>query len=621
MHGGPGRAGDGEELGGIRGVLHYMQRTAIQGSPDTLSAVTGTWVTGLRGTRASAPVPQEPGGAAGRRRGGRRSADDHPGRHRAFADLSGDTFYAHMDEQAAAASPFFDGRVAHGYFVVSLAAGLFVDPGYGPVLANYGLENLRFTTPVYPGDALTVTLTARASPRAADADYGEVTWDADVVNQKGEYRRHLRRAHRCGQANGRREVTDSADPTLKEEPWKTARRPRNRWTPPNGRRSTSCGRCSWSGCSGTLRHAYDNVPHYRSAFDAAGVHPDDCQDLADLAKFPTTTKEDLRENYPFGMFAVPQERMRPHPRLVRHHRPARPSSATPRATSTCGPTVMARSHPCGRRPARRQAHIAYGYGLFTGGLGAHYGAERLGCTVIPISGGMTERQVQLIKDFEPDVIMVTPSYMLSIIDEMERQGIDRGQVLAEARHLRRRAVDRATCARRWRSALDMHAVDIYGLSEVIGPGRGAGVRRDQGRAAHLGGPLLPGDHRPGHRRGAARRRVGRTGVHLADQGGDAGRPLPHPRPDPAAARAPRGRMRRMREDHRPHRRHDHPARREPLPDPDRGDHPARAGTVAALPVRAGPPGPDGRADRAGRGRVPTPRPTAATPPRRSWWKR
>ena len=187
VHGGPGRAGDGEELGGIRGVKHYMQRTAIQGSPAAVSAVTGTWVTGApRNTEGPHPFRKSLaelriGDAVV---GGPRTItlDDID----AFADLSGDKFYAHTDQKAAAANPFFDGRVAHGYFVVSLAAGLFVSPDYGPVLANYGLENLRFTTPVYPGDALTVTLTAKSISPRADADYGEVVWDAEVVNQDGD---------------------------------------------------------------------------------------------------------------------------------------------------------------------------------------------------------------------------------------------------------------------------------------------------------------------------------------------------------------------------------------------------------------------------------------------------
>ena len=224
-------------------------------------------------------------------------------------------------------------------------------------------------------------------------------------------------------------------------------------------------RLQWS-----LRHAYDNVPHYRSAFDAAGVHPDDCRELADLAKFPTTSKSDLRDNYPFGMFAVPREQ------ISRIHA----SSGTTGQPTVVGYTandidmwadVMARSiRAAGGRPGDR-AHIAYGYGLFTGGLGAHYGAERLGCSVIPISGGMTERQVTLIRDFEPDFIMVTPSYMLAIIDEMERQGIDPAKTSLKlgifgaepwTNDMRQEIEAR----------LDMHAIDIYGLSEVIGPGVG-----------------------------------------------------------------------------------------------------------------------------------------------------
>ena len=165
----------------------------------------------------------------------------------------------------------------------------------------------------------------------------------------------------------------------------------------------------------TLRHAYDNVPLYRRKFDDAGVHPDDCRCLEDLARFPYTTKQDLRDGYPFGMFAVPRER------VARIHA----SSGTTGQPTVVGYTqgdidmwsdVMARSiRAAGGRPGDR-VHVAYGYGLFTGGLGAHYGAERLGCTVIPVSGGMTERQVRLIVDFEPDVIMVTPSYMLTILD-------------------------------------------------------------------------------------------------------------------------------------------------------------------------------------------------------------
>jgi phenylacetate-CoA ligase len=218
----------------------------------------------------------------------------------------------------------------------------------------------------------------------------------------------------------------------------------------------------------TLRNVYANVPHYRQAFDAAGVHPDDCRELADLARFPTTSKEDLRQNYPFGMFAVPREQVR------RVHA----SSGTTGLPTVVGytegdldvwATVMARSiRAAGGRPGD-VLHNAYGYGLFTGGLGAHYGAERLGCTVVPVSGGMTPRQVQLIRDFEPRVIMVTPSYMLTVIDEFEQQGVDPrstslrvGIFGAEpwTEQMRREMEER----------LDIEAVDIYGLSEVMGPG-------------------------------------------------------------------------------------------------------------------------------------------------------
>ena len=218
----------------------------------------------------------------------------------------------------------------------------------------------------------------------------------------------------------------------------------------------------------TVQAAYASVPHYRSALDEAGVHPRDIRTVDDLGRLPFTSKDDLRQNYPFGMFAVPREE------VVRVHA----SSGTTGRPTVVGYTradldvwseVMARSiYAAGGRPGD-VVHVAYGYGLFTGGLGAHYGAERLGCTVVPVSGGMTERQVQLIRDFEPRVIMVTPSYFLSILDEMERQGLD-----PKASSLRvgifgaepwtesmRREVEERT---------SMDAVDIYGLSEVIGPG-------------------------------------------------------------------------------------------------------------------------------------------------------
>ena len=288
-------------------------------------------------------------------------------------------------------------------------------------------------------------------------------------------------------------------------------------------------RMRWS-----LRHAYDNVPFYRNGFDAAGVHPDDLIDLAALSRFPFTVKNDLRDNYPFGMFAVPQADVR------RIHG----SSGTTGKPIVVGYTaadldmwadVVARSiRAAGGRPGMK-VHNAYGYGLFTGGLGLHAGAERLGCTVIPMSGGMTERQVRLIVDFEPEIIVVTPSYMLAIVDEMERQGVDPAATVAAGRHLRCRTVDRGH-APRDRTAAG-HARGRH-LRAVRGdrPGRGQRGGGDQGRTAHLGGPLLPRGDRPGHRRGAARGRAGGAGVHLVDQAGVPGDPLPHQGSHPTAAR-------------------------------------------------------------------------------------
>lgn len=218
----------------------------------------------------------------------------------------------------------------------------------------------------------------------------------------------------------------------------------------------------------TLDHAYANSPVYRAKFDAAGVHPGDLKSLADLAKFPFTVKADLREHYPFGMFAVPRER------LVRLHA----SSGTTGKPTVVGYTaadiemwasVMARSIRAGGGRPGNMVHVAYGYGLFTGGLGAHYGAEKLGCTVVPVSGGMTERQVTLIQDFKPQVIMVTPSYMLSILDEFRAKGIDPRTSSLDVGIFGAEPWTNAM-RREIEEAFDMHAVDIYGLSEVIGPG-------------------------------------------------------------------------------------------------------------------------------------------------------
>ena len=243
--------------------------------------------------------------------------------------------------------------------------------------------------------------------------------------------------------------------TFSLEPIETAR--------PAALRALQLERLQW-----TLQHAYDDVPHYRRKFDAAGVKPGDCRSLEDLARFPFTTKADLRDTYPFGMFAVPMDR------IVRIHA----SSGTTGKPTVVGYTakdidtwaqLMARSiRAAGARPGDK-VHVAYGYGLFTGGLGAHYGAERLGLAVIPLGGGMTERQAQLVLDFEPDIIMVTPSYMLAIADEMERQGID-----PRSSSLRIGIFGAepwsAEMRRSIESRLALEAIDLYGLSEVMGPG-------------------------------------------------------------------------------------------------------------------------------------------------------
>ena len=218
----------------------------------------------------------------------------------------------------------------------------------------------------------------------------------------------------------------------------------------------------------TLRHAYTNVPFYRKTFDAAGVHPDDCRELDDLAKFPFTTKQDLRENYPYGMFAVPQNEIR------RIHA----SSGTTGMPTVVGYTaadldvwsdVVARSiWTAGGRPGDK-VHVAYGYGLFSGGLGAHYGAERLGCTVIPASGGMTARQVRLITDLRPEIIMITPSYLLTLADEFEKAKVD-----PRRSSLRVAVLGAEPWTEQMRTEIeerfDLQATDIYGLSEVMGPG-------------------------------------------------------------------------------------------------------------------------------------------------------
>ena len=218
----------------------------------------------------------------------------------------------------------------------------------------------------------------------------------------------------------------------------------------------------------TLAHAYANVPHYKKSFDAAGVHPDDCKTLADLAKFPFTVKKDLRDNYPFGLFAVPREQ------VVRLHA----SSGTTGKPTVVGYTandisnwadLVARSIRAAGGRKGDIIQVSYGYGLFTGGLGAHYGAERLGCTVIPMSGGQTEKQIQLIQDFKPSIIMVTPSYMQVIIEEMARMKIDARETSLKVGIFGAEPWTEAM-RREIEAKAGIDAVDIYGLSEVMGPG-------------------------------------------------------------------------------------------------------------------------------------------------------
>ena len=330
----------------------------------------------------------------------------------------------------------------------------------------------------------------------------------------------------------------------------------------------------------TLRHAYENVPHYRRRSTRPACTP------TTAGSSPTWPGSRPRARPTCGRTT----RSACSPSRSEQVRRVHASSGTTGRPTVVGyterdidtwATVMARSIRAAGGRAGDVLHNAYGYGLFTGGLGAHYGAEALGCTVVPVSGGMTPRQVQLITDFGPRVIMVTPSYMLTVIDEFEKQGLDPRASSLEigifgaepwTEQMRREMEERA----------GIHAVDIYGLSEVMGPGvaqecvetkDGLHVWEDHFYPEVIDpitGEVLPEGER------------GRAGLHLADQGGHAGHPVPHPRPHPAAARhrpaghAPDG------EDHRPHRRHDHPARGQPVPDADRGGRAAHARAVAAL---------------------------------------
>ena len=349
----------------------------------------------------------------------------------------------------------------------------------------------------------------------------------------------------------------------------------------------------------TLRYAYANVPFYRKRFDAAGVSPEDCRSLEDLASFPVTTKDDLRENYPAGMFAVPVAELR------RIHA----SSGTTGQPTVVGYTqadldtwsdLMARSIRAAGGRAGDMVHVAYGYGLFTGGLGAHYGAERLGCTVIPASGGMTGRQVRLIADLRPRVIMVTPTYMLTILDEFDRAGLD-----ARASSLEIGIFGAEPWTEQMRAELEeragLHAVDIYGLSEVMGPGVAVECVETKDGLTVWEDHFYPELIDPVLRRAGRRGRARRDRVHVADQAGHAAGPVPDQGPDPAAAGHGPARAPADGADHRPVRRHDRAARGQRVPDPDRGGPAPGPGPGPALPARAHRARPPGRADRAGRG--------------------
>ena len=329
----------------------------------------------------------------------------------------------------------------------------------------------------------------------------------------------------------------------------------------------------------TLKHAYDNVPHYKKAFDEAGVHPDDLKQLSDISKFPFTTKKELRENYPFGMFAVPRER------ISRIHA----SSGTTGKPTVVGYTKgdldnwpiwwRARSAP----PAASGRHRARGLWLrpVHGRAGAHYGAERLGCTVIPMSGGQTEKQVQLINDFRPDIIMVTPSYFCNILEEQRRQGLIRVKVRC-ASASSAPSPDRPDARRHRGRGRHRRGGHLRPVGSD-GAGRGQRMRRDQGRSGRLGRPLLRRDHQPRHRRARGRRRTGRTGVHLADQAMPIVRYRAGPDLPVAAHRAQHAPHR---QDHRPQRRHADRARREHVPDAGRGTGAEDRPAGAALPAGA-----------------------------------
>ena len=332
-----------------------------------------------------------------------------------------------------------------------------------------------------------------------------------------------------------------------------------------------------------LRHAYEHQAPYRAKCQAAGVHPDDLRHLDDLQRFPFTAKADLRDAYPYGMLAIPREQ------CVRIHA----SSGTTGRPTVVGYSardidtwadLMARSLYAGGARPGDVIHNAYGYGLFTGGLGAHYGAERLGCTVVPMSGGFGERQVQLIREFGARVVLMTPSYMLAIADEFERQGVDPRDTAMRVGLFGAEPWTegmRAEIERR----LGIDAVDLYGLSEVMGPGVACEFVETKD------GPTIWEDHfypeivDPESGQLVADGRAGRAGADVAHQAGDAGHPLSHARPHAPDAGIGHGAAAHG-QDHRPQRRHADRARRQPVPEPGRGADPARPGAERALRDRA-----------------------------------
>jgi phenylacetic acid degradation protein PaaD len=353
-------------------------------------------------------------------------------------------------------------EICHGGFITTLAdsAFAFACNSNNQVTVASGLA-VEFLAPARRGDVLTAD--------AAEVSRGGRTglYDMVVTNQDGAP--HRPRARPLGGAEGAHRHRCGGDDRTDAGVGMTVKRSVPGELEPIERASRDelqalqLQRLRWS-----LQHAYDNVPHYRRAFDDKGVHPEDCRSLADLARFPFTVKSDLRDNYPFGLFAVPKER------VARLHA----SSGTTGKPTVVGYTLrdidtwsdlVARSiRAAGGRPGD-MVHVAYGYGLFTGGLGAHYGAERAGCTVIPMSGGQTEKQVQLITDLKPQIIMVTPSYMQVLIEEFARQGIDPRSTSLKVGIF---GAEPWTEAMRHEieSQSGIDAVDIYGLSEVMGPG-------------------------------------------------------------------------------------------------------------------------------------------------------